>query len=227
MAQLAECAGLSDCATPALPAITPRRQPHSGLLMLGGAVLVLAALCLWAWSPWQSAPEPVDQAIAAVAQQSAPTMTAARVSLETRREQARRFPRDGRAWALLAYSAFEADAYAEAAAAFETAATVSPKVAADPGVLCDWADALGMAQGGSLKGRPTELVSRALALSSNYPKALEMAGSAAYERREFALAADYWRRLLPQMAQVSTDRNSLEDGIARAERLALTPPGKK
>ncbi|MCX7249527.1 MAG: hypothetical protein NTX31_17970 [Burkholderiales bacterium] len=211
---LVEYAGLNDCATPALPAITPRRQPHIGLLMLGGGVLVLAALCLWAWSPWQSVPDPVDQAIAAVAQQSAPTMAAARVSLETRREQARRFPRDGRAWALLAYSAFEADAYAEAAAAFETAATVSPKVAADPGVLCDWADALGMAQGGS-------------ALSSNYPKALEMAGSAAYERREFALAADYWRRLLPQMAQGSTDRNSLEDGIARAERLALTPPVKR
>ena len=224
---LVEYAGLNDCVTPALPAIRPRRQPHIGLLLLGGGVLVLAALCLWAWSPWQSVPDPADQAIAAVAQQSAPTMTAARVSLDTRREQARRFPRDGRAWALLAYSAFEADAYAEAAAAFETAVTVSPKVAADPGVLCDWADALGMAQGGSLKGRPTELVARALALSSNYPKALEMAGSAAYERREFALAADYWRRLLPQMAQGSTDRNSLEDGIARAERLALTPPVKR
>lgn len=227
MVPLVEYAGLNDCTTPALPAITPRRQTHIGLLMLGGGVLVLAALYLWAWSPWQSVPDPVDQAIAAVAQQSAPTMTAARVTLDTRRGQARRFPRDGRAWALLAYSAFEADAYAEAAAAFETAVTVSPKVAADPGVLCDWADALGMTQGGSLKGRPTELVSRALALSSNYPKALEMAGSAAYERREFALAADYWRRLLPQMAQGSTDRNSLEDGIARAERLALTPPVKR
>lgn len=224
---LVEYAGLNDCVTPGLPAITPRRQPHIGLLLLGGGVLVLGALCLWAWSPWQFVPDPADQAIAAVAQQSAPTMTAARVSLDTRREQAQRFPRDGRAWALLAYSAFEADAYAEAAAAFETAVTVSPKVAADPGVLCDWADALGMAQGGSLQGRPTELVARALALSSNYPKALEMAGSAAYERREFALAADYWRRLLPQMAQGSTDRNSLEDGIARAERLALTPPGKR
>lgn len=218
---------MSDSATPALPAITARRQPHIGLLMLGGGVLVLVVLYLLVRSPWQSVADPAEQPITAVAQQSAPTMTAARVSLETRREQARRFPRDGRAWALLAYSAFEADAYAEAAAAFETAATVSPKVAADPGVLCDWADALGMAQGGSLKGRPTELVSRALALSSAYPKALEMAGSAAYERREFALAADYWRQLLLQMAQGSADRNSLEDGIARAERLALTPPVKR
>ena len=218
---------MNDSATPAVPAITPRRRVHVGVLMLGVGVLVLAVLYLLARSPWESVTDPTGQPMAALVQQSAPTMAVARVSLETRREQARRFPRDGRAWALLAYAAFEADAYAEAAAAFETAVTVSPKVAADPGILCDWADALGMTQGGSLKGRPTELVSRALALNPAYPKALEMAGSAAYEERQFALAVDYWRRLLPQMTEGSTGRRALEEGIARAERLAaMSPPAK-
>ena len=103
---------------------------------------------------------------------------------------------------------------------------VSPKVAADPGVLCDWADALGMAQGGRLTGRPAELVARALALRPAHPKALEMAGSAAYERREFALAADYWRRLLPQLADGSAPRRALEDAVARAERLAGPSPAR-
>ena len=215
-------------ATPALPAITPRRRARVGVLMLGGGVLALAVLCPYAWSPWESAPEPVGQPVAAVAEQSAPAVALPRVSIDTLREQTRRHPRDGRGWALLGYAAFEADAYAEAAAAFEKAVKASPKVAADPGVLCDWADALGMAQGGSLKGRPTELVSRALALSATYPKALEMAGSAAYEQRQFGLAADYWRRLLPQMAEGSTGRRALEEGIARAERLAaMSPPLKR
>lgn len=214
--------------TPALPAITPRLRAHVNVLMLGGGAFILAALYLWAWSPWESAADPAGQPITAVAQQSAPTVALAQVSLDTRREQARRNPRDGRAWALLAYAAFEADAYTEAAAAFEKAVTASPKVEADPGVLCDWADALGMAQGGTLKGRPTELVSRALALHSNYPKALEMAGSAAYEERQFALAADYWRRLLPQIAQGSPGRLALEEGIAHAKRLAaMSPPVKR
>jgi cytochrome c-type biogenesis protein CcmH len=139
------------------------------------------------------------------------------------REQTRRNPRDGRGWALLAYAAVEQEAYAEAATAFEKAAMVSAKVAADPGVLCDWADALGMAQGGKLYGKPTELIYRALALRADYPKALEMAGSAAYEDRQFALAADYWGRLLKQMPKGTTGRRALEEGIARAERLVATP----
>jgi len=142
------------------------------------------------------------------------------------RQWAERHPRDGRSWALLAYAEFEAEAYPAAAAAFEKAVAVSPKVAADPGVLCDWADALGMAQGGRLTGRPAELVARALALRPAHPKALEMAGSAAYERREFALAADYWRRLLPQLADGSAPRRALEDAVARAERLAGPSPAR-
>lgn len=143
-------------------------------------------------------------------------------SIADLRRQAERNPRDGRAWALLAYAEFDAEAYAAAATAFEKAAAVSAKVAADPGVLCDWADALGMAQGGALKGRPQELVSRALALRPLHPKALEMAGSAAYEQRQFAMASDYWRRLLPQLAPRSEQHRALAEAIARAERLATT-----
>lgn len=142
------------------------------------------------------------------------------------RAQAERNPRDGRAWVLLAYAEFEADAYAASAAAYERAVTVSPKVAADPGVLCDWADALGMAQGGQLAGRPREIVDQALALRPDYPKALEMAGSAAYEAREFATAVRYWRRLAGALAPGDTHHQALAEAIARAERLAATalPP---
>lgn len=194
------------------------------MLTLAG-VVIFAVLTLWALSPWVSEHDLADQPIAEVNEKSTSADAASRVSIEARRERAQLNPRDGRGWALLAYAALEENAYAEAATAFEKAVTVSPKVAADPGVLCDWADALGMAQGGILKGRPIELVSRALTLSSTFPKALEMAGSAAYEQREFALAAEYWRQLLPQMAEGSAGRRALADGIARAERLAaMSPP---
>jgi cytochrome c-type biogenesis protein CcmH/NrfG len=67
------------------------------------------------------------------------------------RRQVEHNPRDGGAWALLAMLEFEADR-------FERAVSTSPKVAADPAVRCEYADALGMAQGGSLAGRPTELI---------------------------------------------------------------------
>ena len=207
------------------PTTSTSRIP--GMLMLGGGVLLVFAVYLWIWLSRDAVLETAGQPIATMTQQLTPTVSVAQTSLDSRREQARRHPRDGRVWALLAYAAFEADAYSEAAAAFEKAVSVSSKVAADPGVLCDWADAIGMAQGGKLRGKPTELVSRALELRSDYPKALEMAGSAAYEERQFALAAHYWSRLLLQMPQGTAGRQALEEGIARAEQLGDLPPGKR
>lgn len=139
-----------------------------------------------------------------------------------------RHPRDGRSWVLLAYAEMEADRFEAAAAAFEKAVTVAPKVAADPGVWCEYADALGMAQGGSLSGRPTELIQRALALRLTHPRALEMAGSAAYERRDFNAAALHWRQLLPQLEAGSKMHGELSAAVARAERLAaLEPPAAR
>jgi cytochrome c-type biogenesis protein CcmH len=131
-----------------------------------------------------------------------------------------RNPGNGRAWVLLARAEFETDRFAEAAAAYERALAVSPKVARDPAVWCEYADALGMAQGGSLAGAPRDLIARALAINPAHPKALEMAGSAAYEARDFALAATYWRELLAQIREGSREHGELAAAIARADELA-------
>lgn len=133
-----------------------------------------------------------------------------------------RNPRDGRGWVLFAMMEFEADRFESAAAAFERGIAASTKVASDPAVWCEYADALGMAQGGSLAGRPTELIERALSLQANHPKALEMAGSAAFERRDFAAAVTHWRHLLPQLPEGSQMHGELSTAIERAERLAAT-----
>jgi cytochrome c-type biogenesis protein CcmH len=132
-----------------------------------------------------------------------------------------RNPRDGRGWALLARMDFEADRFSDAAAAYEKALATSPKIAADAGVWCEYADALGMAQGSALTGRPRELVMRALTLDPAHPKALEMAGSAAYEQREFAAAAQHWRQLLTQLSPTSVRHRELASAIAHAERLVV------
>ena len=204
-----------------MPAISStRRRVRVVLVMLIGGALVLMILSLYAWKPLKSAPNRASPPIATISLPPAQVVVVPRVSIDKRREQVRRYPRDGRGWALLAYAEFEAQSYEEAAAAFEKAVTVSSKVAQDPGVLCDWADSLGMAQGGSLVGRPSELITRALALRPTYPKALEMAGSAAYEQRQFAIAADYWRKLLPQMTEGSVGRQALEKAIVKAEQMS-------
>jgi cytochrome c-type biogenesis protein CcmH len=145
------------------------------------------------------------------------------VGLQERREALRRVvakdSANGRAWALLGFADGEAGDFARAAEAFEKALAHSRKIALDPWVWCEYADVLGMAQG-TLAGRPTEALAKALELQHDHPKALEMAGSAAYERRDFAAAAHYWQRLLPQLAAGSPPQQAVSAAIARAERQA-------
>ncbi len=126
---------------------------------------------------------------------------------------------------LLARAEAAADRFAPAVDAYRRALDVAPKVSRDPAIWCEYADALGMAQGGRLAGAPRELVMRALALDPAHPRALEMAGSAAYEAREFASAAGYWRELVRRLPEGSSAQRELAAAIARADRLALIGDG--
>ena len=132
-----------------------------------------------------------------------------------------RSPQDGRAWLLLARLEFEADRFQPAADAYAKGLAASPRAARDPALWCEYADALGMTQGGSLEGRPRALIEQALALDARHPKALEMAGSAAFARGDYASAQRYWRALLAQLPESSPAYRELAAAIARAGRLGL------
>jgi cytochrome c-type biogenesis protein CcmH len=131
-------------------------------------------------------------------------------------------PRDARAWVILARLQADTDRFTEAAKAYEKALALPSKVARDPAVWCEYADALGMTQGGRLAGRPRELIGRALALNPNHPKALEMAGSAEYGQGDYASALRFWRPLLAALTPGSQAYTELAGAIARTERLAAT-----
>ena len=133
-----------------------------------------------------------------------------------------RQPRDARGWVILARLQADRDRFEEAAQAYAKALAASSKVAADPAVWCEYADALGMAQGGNLAGKPRELIDRALALDPNHPKALELAGSSEYERRDYRAALRYWRPLLAAQQPGSQAYAELAAAIVRTERLAST-----
>ncbi|MBK9244271.1 MAG: c-type cytochrome biogenesis protein CcmI [Burkholderiales bacterium] len=129
-------------------------------------------------------------------------------------------PGDARAWVMLARLRMQRDQFAPAAVAYERALEASAKVARDPLIWCEYADAAGMTQGGRLAGRPRELIDRALALDATHPRALEMAGSAAYEAGDFHGAARYWRQLLTQLSADSSEHAELAAAVARAEQRA-------
>lgn len=129
-------------------------------------------------------------------------------------------PEDARAWVMLARAHMQRDQFEPAARAYQRALDASAKVARDPLIWCEYADALGMAAGGRLAGRPRELIDRALALDAAHPRALEMAGSAAYEAGDFRGAARYWQQLLARLPADSAEHAQLAAAVARAERQA-------
>jgi len=134
-------------------------------------------------------------------------------------------PRDGRAWVVLARLHMQADRFQPAAQAYEQALAVAPKISGDPDVWCELADALGMVQGGSLRGKPTAFIDRALSLRPGHPRALEMAGSAAIEAGDYAAAQRHWSALLAQLRAGSPEHAQLQTALGRVEeRIAVGRP---
>lgn len=130
-------------------------------------------------------------------------------------------PGDGRAWVVLARLHMDENRFSEAADAYQQALAASPgKVGKDPLIWCEAADAVALTQGRVLAGKPMELIERALALDPAHPRALEMAGSAAFEARDYPRASALWRQLLAQIPQSAPEHAQLTAALARVERLA-------
>jgi cytochrome c-type biogenesis protein CcmH len=100
-------------------------------------------------------------------------------------------PNDGPGWALLARSYVELGRHSDAVAAFEKAQKLIPD---DAQLLLDYADALAMANGRNLTGRPEQLVKQALAIDPRNVKGLMLAGTIAYERRDYRDALSHWEQ---------------------------------
>lgn len=123
-------------------------------------------------------------------------------------------PDDAQGWILLARSYGAMGRFAESVDAYSHAAALVPD---DAGLLADYADALAMAQGKNLAGKPTELVARALAIDPKNPKALALAATAALDAGDPDRAIGYWRQLKAQLADNSEDARQIDSFIAQIE----------
>lgn len=131
--------------------------------------------------------------------------------VESLARKVRERPDDSQGWALLARSMAALGRFDEAATAYERLATLVPR---DANVLADWADALGMAQGRSLAGKPRDLVARALAIDPRHPKALALAGTAALDSGDFAAAVVHWEKLGAELDPASDDAKQVRSILA-------------
>jgi cytochrome c-type biogenesis protein CcmH len=100
-------------------------------------------------------------------------------------------PNDGVGWGLLARSYVGLGRYAEAASIYERAVTLIPD---DAQLLADYADTLGVVHGRKLEGKPEVLIQQALKIDPRNVKALMLAGTVAFHRKNFARAAKDWEQ---------------------------------
>jgi cytochrome c-type biogenesis protein CcmH len=107
--------------------------------------------------------------------------------------------------------------YGEASNALAKATALKPD---DADLLSDYAFAMAMANGQRLAGQPLELINKALQLDPENPKALELAGSAAFEAKNYDRAISYWQKLLQKTPADSKVTRALTQRINEAKSLA-------
>ncbi len=124
---------------------------------------------------------------------------------------------DEQGWIMLARSYAVLQRYPEASRAYTRARALSPPNAQ---LLADHADVIAMMQGQSLAGEPMQLVQRALELDPKNLKALALAGSGAFERKDFAAALKYWGEAQKIAPPGSEFASGLESSIQQARTAA-------
>ena len=125
-------------------------------------------------------------------------------------------PQDLEGWLMLARSYTVLGRYRDAVTAFSRASQLGPP---DAGILADLADVTGMAQGKRLAGEPARLIQQALDVDPRHVKALALAGSVAFEARDYTAARGYWQRLVAVVPAESSMARSIQNNIAEATQL--------
>jgi len=110
------------------------------------------------------------------------------------KEQAEKAPNDGRAWMMLARAYSFVGKFPEAVDAYQHAMPLNP---GDADLLADYADALAIVQNRTLGPEPMKLIHDALKIDPENMKALALAATEAFIRKDYATAVSLWRKAVP------------------------------
>lgn len=131
-------------------------------------------------------------------------------------------PDDSAGWYMLGRTYGALGRFDDAARAL---AQVNRLLPGDARVMADYAEALALAQGRKIDGKPLELLTKALEINDKEEKALELLGIAAYQKKEFAQAAFYWRQLLKVIPKDSDYAHDIAAAAEDAEKSAVQLSG--
>lgn len=185
------------------------------------AALVVLLLFLLLQRPWQS----LDSVTGSLGQtkitnnEVAPVAhTPQQAGLVNNVSQLRQYladnPEDGNNWVFLARNLTGLERNLEAVEAYEKAHQL---LGDKPDLLVEYAETLARENYEALQGEPVALLERALEIDPEHDYALWLAGSAAFQVKEFGKAAEYWERIVPRVDTFTEEHDRLRGMIAMAK----------
>ncbi len=164
-------------------------------------------------------PQALDPSLAAAPGEVTLAQIEVMVDRLAQRLESQTTPQEGdlQSWTMLANSYAVMNRFEQANRAYTRARALSPDNAQ---LLADHADVLAMLQGQSVEGEPGRLVMRALQLEPRNLKALTMAGSWSFERRDYAGAINYWNQAKTLAPPGSEFAAGLDNSLQQARAAA-------
>lgn len=204
---------LDDVAADQAPVIVVQPPRRLTAIVMGVAVPLLAVgLYFTVGNPHALAPVALPDA--AREEVSAEQIQAMVAKLAERMKQN---PDDPKGWAMLAKSYAVMGRFDDATAAYRKAVERVPD---DADLLADFADTLAMAQGQDLRGEPEALVMRALKIDPAHIKSLALAGTIAFDKKDYAGALKYWEKLATLIPPDNDMARAIQSSINEARGLA-------
>ncbi len=211
---------------PAAPAAPPAERPSGRLLALVSLAVVAVAVIGYSMtgSPglagWPMAAGPQGPAAPASAVEHAQNLQRIEAMVDKLAARMKESPDDAEGWSMLARSYAVLGRHAEAVPAYERAVALRE---GDPQLLADYADALAMRNNGDLAGEPLRLIERALKIDPRHLKALSLAGTAAFDRKDYASAVRHWSAILEAAPPGSDYVAQVQASIDEARQLGGLP----
>ena len=202
-------------------AVAPNKKGTNAFAYGVAAFIPIGAIALYfvVGNPKGVNPSGSPQTIAATAPDQPGTMSQQQIAanVEKLAERLRQNPNDAQGWTMLARSYMMLERFSEAASAYERLTALN---ANDADAWADYAEALALANGQSLAGKPTEAINRALKIDPKHQKALDLAGSAAFQANDYKKAIEYWQKLLTELPAGSDELQTITAQISKAKELA-------
>jgi len=202
-------------------------QGKLGLVLIALVLPVLASIWYWQqgaaqdWQITQDIAEKYRNDISAMQAGRRPDKQPALALVNRLQSRLESRPENQQSWYLLARTAMELQDYLLAIRAYQRLLQLAPN---SGGIMAEQAQAMFLGNGNQMSPDVAAMVAKSLTLEPNNTTALGLAGIAAFEQKDYAMAIQSWRQALKfNVAQGESGQSSgaqaLMGGIARAQEL--------